>query len=378
MTGLAVIGSTGSIGVRVLNVVRRNTRRFRIVSLAAEMNVDELVRQAAEFKPRVVCVRREEYYLSLKNSLPKGIEAVCGEEGLLYAASAAGADTAALALSGLEGLKTAYQAIISGKNIALANKEALVSGGEILMREARERGVKITPIDSEHSAVLQCVSGAKNKIKRIILTASGGPFFNCSREELARVTSSDALKHPTWRMGKKITVDSATMMNKGLEIIEAQRLFGITPEYIIHPQSIIHSMAEFEDNSVIAQMAAPDMELPIQYALTAPKRLRTTLPQLNFAEIAKLEFFAPKEDVFPCPRIARAALKTGGLAPAALNAANDAAVCAFLDGNLAFLQIPSAIEYALEHTDLIGALDLENIYSIHNVAAATANKYIYG
>jgi 1-deoxy-D-xylulose-5-phosphate reductoisomerase len=376
MKKIALIGSTGSIGLQTLNVVRRYSDKFKVLSLAANSDVAGLVKQAAEFKPRVVCIRHEKLYKDLKAALPKEVEAVCGQEGLAYAATLGEVDTAVLALSGLEGLRLSYSALEAGKHIALANKEALVSGGEILMSLAEKKGLKIIPIDSEHSAIMQCLEGSDNKPKRLILTSSGGPFFNYTREQLSGVTPAAALKHPTWNMGKKITIDSATMMNKGLEIIEAQRLFGMLPEYIVHPQSIIHSMVEFWDNSVFAQLSAPDMELPIQYALTAPERFKTNLSALNFAEVGKLEFFAPREELFPCPRLAYKSLETGGLAPAVLNAANDTAVHAFLEGRLAFLKIPATVEYALEHTDMACGVTVDTITDIHDAAIEVVEKFI--
>ncbi|MDR3319302.1 MAG: 1-deoxy-D-xylulose-5-phosphate reductoisomerase [Clostridiales bacterium] len=373
MTGLAVIGCSGSIGGQTLAVARRYPERFKICALAVNSDIDFLIRAAREFGPEVICARNPAKYSELKSRAPEGCEVVSGAEGVRYAATLPRADTVMLAVSGDAGFITAYDALNAGKTLALANKESLVAGGELLAEAALAHGGKIIPVDSEHSAIFQCLQGAENRAKRIILTASGGPFRGYTAERLKGVTPEAALAHPVWKMGKKITVDSATMMNKGLEIIEAYRLFGIVPDYVIHPQSIIHSMVEFEDNAVLAQLGLPTMEIPIQYALTYPERLKTTVKQINFTEAGKLEFFEPDEELFPCPKIAGEALAAGGLFPAVMCAANEAAADAFLSGLLPFCAIPGVIRDALSHGFGIAEVTAENIVLI----AKAAKEYTY-
>jgi 1-deoxy-D-xylulose-5-phosphate reductoisomerase len=342
---LSILGSTGSIGVSTLDIVSRFPERFEVVALAAGGNINLLKEQVETFRPRYVSVAEEEGAISLKGI---GCEVLHGVEGAMAVATVPEADMVVSAIVGAAGLVPTVSAIKAGKDIALANKETLVMAGELVMKEAREAGVSILPVDSEHSAIFQSIAGHNRaEIKRLILTASGGPFLNYPLEDLKRVAPNDALNHPTWQMGRKITIDSATLMNKGLEVIEARWLFDIPPGRIdvhIHPQSIIHSMVEYIDGSVIAQMGIPDMRIPISYALSYPERLPIPLPSLNLFDIERLTFMRPDHDRFPSLKLAYRALDEGGTMPAVLNAANEVAVDVFLNGRIGFLDIPRLIE----------------------------------
>lgn len=379
---LAVLGSTGSIGRNVLEVARRFPDRFEIVALAAGKNIGLLERQIEEFTPLLAAVQTEELACNLKERMPgnSSVEIVSGPKGYIRAATAPSADMVVSAMVGAAGLIPTYEAIIAGKNIALANKEVLVMAGELIMKTASERGVSVIPIDSEHSAVFQSLMGHRREdLKRVILTASGGPFLNLDREALAAVTPAQALKHPNWQMGKKVTIDSASLMNKGLEIIEAKWLFDLSMDQIavlIHPQSIVHSMVEYRDGSVIAQLGIPDMRTPISYALSFPERLDIQLPSLNLAEVGSLTFKEPDLDSFPCLRLAYAACEKGGAFPAALNAANEIAVAAFLDGRLRFKEIPKIIENVIYGFVSAAAASLEGILEIDRVARIRAESII--
>ena len=352
MKKLAILGSTGSIGVNTLDIIERFRDKYEIVALSAGSNIQLLKEQIAKFKPKVVSVLNEPLANRLKEELdPLDIEILYGIEGTNRVATLSEVNMVVSAIVGAAGLIPSVSAIKARKNIALANKETLVMAGKIVMKEAKENGVTIFPIDSEHSAVFQSLLGHQKKdVKRIILTASGGPFLNCSQEELANVTIQEALNHPIWEMGKKITIDSASLMNKGLEVIEARWLFDIPHEKIdvhIHPQSIVHSMVEYIDGSVVAQMGLPDMRGPISYALAYPERLPTELPSLNLLEIDKLTFELPDEKRFPALRLAYRAVEEGGTMPAVLNAANEIAVEAFLNNKIGFTGIPHIIKQTM-------------------------------
>jgi 1-deoxy-D-xylulose-5-phosphate reductoisomerase len=348
---IALFGSTGSIGVNTLDVVRRHPERFAVTALAAHRNIEVPAAQIAEFRPLAVAVSDEAAALELQSQNP-GCEVFAGSEGLVELARRGEYDIFVGALVGFAGLAPTVEAIKHGKRIALANKETLVVAGELLTRMAEISGSEILPIDSEHSAIYQCLVGEpRESIRRIILTASGGPFRTLPKELFSKILPEAALRHPKWVMGKKITIDSATLMNKGLEIIEAKWLFGLPLskiDVIIHPQSIVHSFVEFVDGSIKAQLAMPDMRQPIQYALAAPERLETSYSLLDLATSSPLEFFLPDYDKFPCLMLAREAGERGGLYPCVLNAANEIAVEAFLDGRIAFTRIPALIESAME------------------------------
>jgi len=353
MKRISILGSTGSIGTQVLDVAARLADRVEVVALAAKRNVDLLAEQARRFRPTLVCVGEKSAAAALAASLRdlSGVEIVAGEEGWLRAATLSSADAVVVAVAGTPGLLPTLAAIDEGKQIALASKETLVAAGEIVTRRAREKGVSIIPIDSEHSAIFQCLEGQEpGKVERIFLTASGGPFAGTPKEALPDVTPEQALAHPTWRMGPKITVDSATLVNKGLEIIEAHWLFGVEADrvqVVIHPQSIVHSMVRFVDGSVLAQMGLPDMRLPIQYALLYPERLDTGLPRLDPLEVGALTFESPDLEKFPSLRLAYQAAAAGGTMPAVFNAVDEVAVGLFLEHRIGFLDITGLIEHVM-------------------------------
>ena len=340
--------------------------RFEVVALAAGSNVEALERQIAEFKPSVAALREERGAAELRKRVNGSAEILAGEDAAAKIAREADYDVFVGAAVGFAGLLPVVEAIRRGKRVALANKEALVVAGELISNLARETGAEILPVDSEHSAIFQCLLGEEpSHIRKIILTASGGPFREKSLAELERVTVAEALEHPTWNMGAKITVDSATMMNKGLEVIEARWLFDVPPERIeaiVHPQSIVHSMVEFVDGSIKAQLSEPDMKLPIQLALAYPDRLPCDYAPTDFAKIGTLEFFEPDVERFPCLRLAYDALAAGGTAPCALNAANEAAVARFLKGEIGFLDVPVLVRRALDAERGDGVIDVETIF----------------
>ena len=348
---ISVLGSTGSIGVQTLDVARN--LGIRVCALTAHSNIDLIENQAREFKPLLISVRESTLALELKHRLEgQGIAVLYGLEGLKAAASINEADTVVTSIVGVAGLLPTIEAIRHRKNIALANKETLVTAGSIVMAEAAARGVTIFPVDSEHSAIYQCLAGNRRQdVSRLILTASGGPFRGKTREELDKVTVAQALKHPNWSMGSKITIDSATLMNKGLEVIEARWLFGFKPDRIkvvVHPQSIIHSMVEYVDGSVIAQLGSQDMRIPIQVALTWPKRADNEFPRLDFLKCSHLTFEEPDVVNFACLGLAFDALEAGGTMPAVLNGANEAAVELFLKEKIGFSDIPKLIERIMQ------------------------------
>ena len=351
MKRIAVLGSTGSIGTQTLDVCRR--LGYEIVALAAGSNAELLEKQAREFSPKLVAAADENAARRLSIALSgTGITVLGGERAVLEAA-AAECDIVLNAVTGIAGLRPTIAAVEAGNDIALANKETLVAGGRRVMDYAAEHGVKILPVDSEHSAIFQCLQakGDYARIKKLILTASGGPFFGKKEEELKKVRPQDALNHPTWNMGKKVTIDSASMANKGLEIIEAAHLFDVEQnniDVVIHRESIVHSLVQFTDNSVLAQLGVPDMRTPIQYALTWPERENGAAAELDLAEAGALHFYRQDEKTFPSTGLARYALDKGGTATAAFNAADEIAVAAFLDGKIKFTDIPKIIEKTIE------------------------------
>lgn len=361
---ISLLGSTGSIGVQTLDVARMHG--IKVEALAAGSNIELLEKQAREFLPKMVAVLDENGACRLAAALSDtDIKVLGGTEGILEAARATDADTVVNAIVGVAGLVPTLEAVKACKNIALANKETLVAGGALVKAAVKKYGVRLYPVDSEHSAIFQCLQGCPEKaLKRLILTASGGAFFGKTRHELADVTVKEALQHPNWSMGAKITIDSATMMNKGLEVIEASWLFDVPDEQIdvlIHRESIVHSMIELQDHSVLAQLGVPDMRIPIQYALTYPQRLPSPVQELDLVKAACLTFARPDEDTFECLPLCRYALRRGGLYPAIANAANEAAVQLFLNGKIGFLQIPALVRRALEHASEHSSPTLEDI-----------------
>lgn len=348
---ISILGSTGSVGIQTLDVARN--LGIRVSGLAANLNIDLLEAQAREFRPAAVAMGSKILAAELEDRLEGlGIEVFHGLEGIKKIASIAEADTVVTSIVGIAGLIPTMEAIRHGKNIALANKETLVTAGNLVIDEAARYGVRILPVDSEHSAILQCLEGNRAKdISRLILTASGGPFRGRKTMELENISVAEALKHPNWKMGSKITIDSATLMNKGLEVIEAKWLFDIEPERIsvlVHPQSIIHSMVEYVDGTVIAQLGSTDMRIPIQYALTYPERAENNFSRLDFMKHKALTFEEPDYDTFTCLNLAFEALKAGGTMPAAMNAANEVAVSLFLNNRISFNSIPQIISRVME------------------------------
>lgn len=352
MKEIAILGSTGSIGESTLAIVRAHPREFRVRALAAKKNADRLLAQALEFRPELVCLYEKERVPELEKKLCKlGIRVVTGEEGLREASTLPSVEQVIFAMVGAIGLRPIFAAIGAKKAVAIANKEPLVMAGELLMKEAKRLGVSVLPIDSEHSALWQCLEGRPSAtVEKLILTSSGGPFRK-KKGSLAGVTSRQALKHPKWKMGPKITIDSATLMNKGLEVIEAANLFGMPAEKIqvlIHPEAIIHGLVEFVDGSHLAHLGITDMRLPIQYALSFPERLVNHLPTLDLVRTGSFHFEEPDRRRFPCLELGYEASRRGGSMPAALNAANEVAVQAFLDGRIGFTEIPRRIEKILK------------------------------
>ncbi len=353
MKRLSILGSTGSIGVNTLDVVRRFKDRFSVVGLAAGQNINLLRQQALEFRPKLVSVSERTLARELARDLKReGIQVVCGDEGLIEVAAHPEADLVLSALVGARGFLPTLRALSIGKDVALANKEALVVAGPIIANEAARSRARLLPVDSEHSAIWQCLEGAKKEsVRKLILTASGGPFFRRDLNTFSSITIEEALEHPNWRMGKKITIDSATLMNKGLEMIEAHYLFDEPPDkldVVIHPQSVVHSMVEFVDGSVIAQLGNADMRLPIQHALTYPERWENDLPSVNLTTIRTLEFFEPDLKKFPCLQLAYEGLRLGGSMTAVLNAANEVAVENFLMKRIPFTSIPNIVESTMQ------------------------------
>jgi len=369
MQKVAILGSTGSIGRNTLDVVDRLVPRFQVVALSGGTNAELIAEQTARYKPEIVSVASDQHAKELVERLQGlnvGVPTIkTGMEGMLAVATHAEAEIVVSATVGALGLLPTYKAIELGRRVAIANKEPLVMAGQLMQKCAQENGAEILPVDSEHNALHQCLRGERSsEVVRLILTASGGPFRSATIEEMQQATVAQAIKHPTWQMGAKITIDSATMMNKGLEVIEARWLFGFTADQIdivIHPQSVVHSMIELVDGSFLAQMGLTDMRLPIQYAMTYPDRLVLDLPRLNLTNLQKLEFFAPDESRFPAITLAYKALRLGGIAPTVLNAANEVAVARFLDGSIGFMDIPKVIDNALSNCEKQGVGSLSSI-----------------
>lgn len=373
---IALLGATGSIGRQTLEVA--GELGLRVAALTANTQVDLLEQQARQYMPRLAVLYDENAALALKKRLRgTGIEVMAGEEGLLAAAAMTEADTVVTAVMGSVGLRPTLAAIQKGKRIALANKETLVCAGELVMDAAEKYGAEIVPVDSEHSAVFQCLQGCRDRdeVRRILLTCSGGPFYGRTFDELEHMTAADAMRHPNWHMGPKITVDSATLMNKGLEIIEAMRLYRLPVEQVqavIHRQSIVHSLVEFRDGALLAQLGTPDMKLPIRYALTYPYRAESPDKPLDLLTCGALTFAEPDERAFPCLRLARYAAAVGGTACAILNGANEAAVGLFLQGKLGFNDIPRRVERALERTEVQYQPSLADILEADKAARRAA------
>jgi 1-deoxy-D-xylulose-5-phosphate reductoisomerase len=366
MKGLSILGSTGSIGTNVLRVVDAFPDRFEVVGLAGGANVERLAEQVAAYRPRIVSVATEAARDALGRLVDLSSTTVAvGCDGMVEVATHPRSRIVVASAVGAVGLVPTYRALQAGKDVALANKETLVIAGELMLAESRARGCRLLPIDSEHCALHQCLDGRRPEdVRRLVLTASGGPFRNHSSASLKDVTPEEALNHPTWNMGRKITIDSATLMNKGLEVIEARWLFDVAPERVevlVHPQSIVHSMVEFIDGSVLAQLAVTDMRLPIQYALSYPERWPAAIPGIDFTRAMRLDFEAPDHERFPCLRLAYRALAAGGSLPAVLNAANEEAVAAFLDGRIPFTAIPEAILEVMESHPAATVRKLEDV-----------------
>lgn len=373
---VAILGSTGSIGTQAIEVCIRHSDKLQVELLTANTSSSLLIEQAERLKPNAVVIADESKYNEVNEALaPLDIKVFSGIDSICSLVAGDNIDMVLTAMVGFSGLKPTIAAVKAGKAIALANKETLVAAGSIVMSLAKENGAPIIPVDSEHSAIFQCLQGERATVEKVILTASGGPFFRKSEEELKSVTIDQALDHPNWKMGSKVTVDSASMMNKGLEMIEAKWLFGIDPsriDIVVHPQSIIHSMAQFSDGSVTAQLSTPDMRLPIQYALTYPYRVDLDTKRLDFPLLGTFEFHKPDQKKFPCIRIAYQAIEKGGNIPCAMNAANEIAVEAFLSNEIPFTAIPEIIEEVINGTKFVVQPSLEDIYNTNDTAREMA------
>ena len=381
MKRLAVLGSTGSIGVSTLEIVAGHADRFKVVALTAGRNLPLLEEQVARFRPEVVAVPDLENARHLRERIGScGPRVLYGTEGLIACAAETPADMVVSAIVGAAGLEPTLAAIQAGRDVALANKETLVIAGELVMAAVAASGCQLFPVDSEHSAIFQSLAGhSKTDVRRLILTASGGPFRNWSLDDLAEVTPQDALAHPNWTMGRKITIDSATMMNKGLEVIEAHWLFNLPVDRIavhIHPESIVHSMVEYVDGAIIAQLGIPDMKTPIAYALSYPERLALDLPALDLCRLGQLHFAAPDSQCFPCLGLAYDAIRRGGTTPAVLNAANELAVAAFLQEEVGFLDIPRIIAAVVEKHVSTAATSLDQVLAADRWARLMARDVI--
>jgi 1-deoxy-D-xylulose-5-phosphate reductoisomerase len=379
MKGLSILGSTGSIGTNVLRVVDAFPGRFEVVGLAAGGNVEMLAEQVARHRPKAVSVADPVALERLSRLVDlSSLRALTGREGMVEVATRPEARMVVASAVGAVGLVPTYRALEAGKDVALANKETLVMAGELMLARAGETGARLLPIDSEHCALHECLDGrCREDVRRLILTASGGPFRDRARESFFRITREEALAHPTWRMGPKITIDSATLMNKGLEVIEARWLFGVEAsriDVLIHPQSVVHSMVELVDGTVLAQLGVTDMRMPIQYALSYPERWEAAIPGLDFTNAMQLDFAPPDRSKFPCLSLAYRALEQGGTAPAALNAANEEAVAAFLDGRVPFPAIPESIQEVLETEPKATATALEDVLEADRRARERARQ----
>jgi 1-deoxy-D-xylulose-5-phosphate reductoisomerase len=378
MKNVVLLGSTGSIGASTIKVAEDLPDRIRLVGLAAGHNAGLLLKQALQHRPQAVCLSDPAKARDLETALGGSTQVHSGSEGLLQLATLPGADIVLIAIVGTAGLQPALAAIRAGKDIAVASKEILVMAGEIVMREARQHGVRVLAVDSEHSAIFQCLDGKPpHSVRALWLTASGGPFRSTPKEEFSSITVERALKHPSWVMGRKITIDSATLFNKGLEMIEARWLFDIEMprvQVVVHPQSVVHSMVEFVDGSMIAQMSTPDMCLPIQYALTYPDRVCSNRVQTDLAQLGQLTFEHPDPERFPALKLARQAGETGGTLPAVLNAANEVAVEAFLNCRISYVQISEVVARAMSHHHVISHPDLPQILEADCWARAEASR----
>lgn len=364
---IAILGSTGSIGTQALDVIASHPDLFEVELLTANNNKDLLIEQAVRFRPNTVVISNPAHYEEVSKALdPLYIKVFAGNESIEEILSSSNEiDMVLAAMVGFSGLRPTLAAIRSGKSIALANKETLVAAGAIVTSEAKKYSSAVIPVDSEHSAIFQCLQGERSGIEKIILTASGGPFLNADTAAMENATKEIALKHPRWNMGAKVTIDSATMMNKGFEMIEAKWLFNVNPsdiEIVIHPQSVIHSMVQFCDGSVLGQMGVQDMRIPIQYALSYPYRIPSSIPRLNLAALGSMTFQAPDQVKFPCIRVAYEAIRKGGNAPCLMNAANEIAVNAFLRGEISFTFIPAIIENTLEKCTFVAEPSIDDIF----------------
>jgi 1-deoxy-D-xylulose-5-phosphate reductoisomerase len=385
MKRIAILGSTGSIGTSTLKIVESYPERFAVVSMAAGENLELACEQALRWRPRLMTMATEQAADQLRSRLRAAgaseIEVGWGSAGCVDVATHSEADFVVSAIVGVAGLEATYEAVKAGKEIGLANKECLVAAGELITAEARRKGVHLLPIDSEHNAIHQCLRGGRmEEVERIWLTASGGPFLHTPREQFASITVAQALNHPTWKMGRRITIDSATLMNKGFEVIEAIRLFNLPPErtkVIVHPQSTVHSMVEFNDGSILAQLSVTDMRLPILYALTWPERIASEL-RFDVLSLSKLDFHPPELEKFPCLRLAYEAVEAGGAATVALNAADEVAVAAFLAGKISFLGIPATIEAVLGETPARKPESISEVLEMDREARQRAETLVAG
>ena len=383
MKKISILGSTGSIGVQTLEVCR-NLKDIKVEAITANSSIDKIEEQIKEFKPKLVSIMDNDKAEELKERLSKtvygNIKVMSGMDGLVEAATMDSADTVVVSVVGNIGIKPTYEAIECKKEIALATKEVMVSGGNLITGKLKEKGVRILPIDSEHSAIFQSLQGnSMNKIRRIILTASGGPFRGRKKAELINVTAAQALKHPNWSMGAKITIDSASMMNKGLEVIEAKWLFDVDVDQIqvvVHPQSILHSAVEYEDGAVIGQMGVPDMKVPISYALTYPNRVENGFEKLDITKVGTLTFEEPDTETFECLSLAYKAIKAGGTMSAVLNAANEIAVAAFLKGSIGFMDIPRIIKNTMENHKVIHNYNIDELLAADSWGRSYAAKIL--
>lgn len=381
MKRIAILGSTGSIGRSTLNVIENHPDRFQLVTMAAGSNVDAALEQARRWKPKVLSLASEQDAEKVSRELKAegldSIEIAHGQAGTVRVATHPGADFVVSAIVGVAGLKATYEAVRAGKEVGLANKECLVAAGELITAEARKQGKPLLPIDSEHNAVHQCLRGGRmNEVERVWLTASGGPFLHTPASDFESITVEQALNHPTWKMGRRITIDSATLMNKGFEVIEACRLFNLPPErvkVIVHPQSTIHSMVEFNDGSILAQLSVTDMRLPILYALTYPERVASDL-RFNVLDLKRLDFAPPDLNKFPCLRLAYEAAQAGGSKSVALNAADEVAVAAFLNHEIGFADIPRVVEQTIRETEDHHPQSIEEVLATDAEARRTARR----
>lgn len=380
MKKIAILGSTGSIGTQSIDVALKHN--YKVTALTAHSNAKLLEEQARLLKPEKVALYDEKGAAELKTALSDtDIKVLSGEDGIIECAAETQADTVINSVVGMAGLKPTLAVINAGKTLALANKESLVAGGQLVMDAAKKNNVSILPVDSEHSAIFQCLEGkpTNKALKKIILTASGGPFFGKTKEEMKNMTAADALKHPNWSMGAKITIDSATMFNKGLELIEAVWLFGVSPDMIdivVHRESIVHSMVEYDDNSVIAQLGLPDMRIPIQYALTYPERFESPTGEINFAKLGKLTFFEPDYETFRCIDICRDAINQGGLMPSAVNSANEEVNRLFREGKIGFNDIPDLILKGASAAPVKNTFTVEDVYETDALVRECVKSYI--